>query len=368
MIMLGVGFSWYANIQQEKKADEWLAQAQDNYRTNNLSQGLVNIDKALAIKEKPEYLKVKLNILYNQNKVSETKLVLTKLIQFEPTNPHYYYLRGLMAFNEENLAEALQDMSKAAELKPDNLFYLLQKAILLSDLQKNDESTQLFEKLLKLDPKNYDVWDQYSIALYDNGFTDKAFAIRKRGLEAFPKNFMHHFGMANLLDETGRKQEAVEAYKQSLMLHPLEDSIAAKRIYEITGKRVPPEWENLTSDAVPFESQGNVMFVTADVNGEKGRFLVDTGASFAIIFKSKVDKFKVKLLPVVIPIQTANGFIQASIAYGDLQLGKYNMNDVKFAVSPDLSDNSVDGVIGMNVLNDFKFEIDQASHEIRLKR
>jgi hypothetical protein len=55
-------------------------------------------------------------------------------------------------------------------------------------------------------------------------------------------------------------------------LHLLENSIAAKRIFEIAGKRVPPALENAISDSLPIEIENNLSYIAADINGVKGRF------------------------------------------------------------------------------------------------
>jgi predicted aspartyl protease len=117
--------------------------------------------------------------------------------------------------------------------------------------------------------------------------------------------------------------------------------------------------ENATTDTLPIETRNRLTFVTADINGNKGRFLLDTGASISVVFKSKAPQYRLAPLDQVITAETANGFAQAPLAYGHLRLGRQDIDNARFAVLKDLSNASVDGIIGMDILGLFRFEIDR---------
>jgi predicted aspartyl protease len=66
---------------------------------------------------------------------------------------------------------------------------------------------------------------------------------------------------------------------------------------------------------------------------------------------------------------TANGITQGAIYQADqLSLGAYVLRDVKLAVLDFQQNQGIDGLLGMNVLQHFRFEIDQDRQVIRLQQ
>jgi hypothetical protein len=63
--LLGFGIAWYSGMEAEKEATTYYAKAQDDFQNNRLESSLIAIDKALALKEKPEFYQTKVNILIN---------------------------------------------------------------------------------------------------------------------------------------------------------------------------------------------------------------------------------------------------------------------------------------------------------------
>lgn len=370
ILLIGIGgLKWYGDYQNEQEADKWYIKAKDYCRSNDSAGCITAIDKALSRKEKPEYLKVKFNVLYSQSKLYESKALLEKLIALDPKNAHLYYLMSNLQYNDDDLKAATQSIEKAVQLEPRDVTYRISQAALYSHASDIDKARKVYEQLLQEDPNNFNAWDQYANAYANNNMENEALALRLKGVAQFPNDFRHHFGLASLYDNMDKEAEAVKEYRRSLEVHPLKNSIAATRIFEITGKHVPPTLENLKTDQIPFESKAKVMFIEASVNGVQGRFLLDTGASFSVIFKSKAAQFDIHPQKITLPMEAANGaIIQAPVAYGNLRIGRYDIQNSCFTVIPDLHDPNVDGIIGMNVMEGFQFEIDQSSHLITLKR
>lgn len=350
-----------------KKADSFFAKAQDACGRQFLDTCLLRVNQALALREKPEYLRLKFNVLSSQAKTHEGKETLEQLIRLEPNNAHYYYLRSGLAKTTGNPALALESIEKAIALQPDNGDYQIAKATLLVEQDRRDEAIPIYEKLVAAQPHYYYYWNQYALSYSVYGLWEQALEIRQRGLAMNPKDYLQVFGLARLYDEMGQAAEAAAMYRRSLELHPLENSIAARRFFEITGKRVPPELENAVTDTMKIETRGNLTYVMADINGEKGRFLLDTGASISIIFNNKAPRYRLIPLSQVMTAETANGFVQAPLVYGHLRLGKHDIENVRFAVLKDLSNKAVDGIIGMDVLGLFRFEIDRGQGLLTLR-
>jgi tetratricopeptide (TPR) repeat protein len=358
LLLMGLGWFWVAH-ENSKKADTYFAKAQDACEQNHLDICLNQVTQALQLQEKPEYYHLKFNVLFSQDKTYESKQTLEKLIQLEPQNAHYYFLMSNIAKTTSDSDLALKSIDKAIQLQSNNGDYQIAKATMLVEQDRRKEAIPIYEQLITKEPRYYHYWDQYALSYANYEEWEPALRIRLRGVQQNPKDYLQYFGLGQVYDSMNKKAEAVSAFRHSLELHPLEDSIAAGRIYALTGRRVPAALENAITDSLPLETHANLSYITADINGTKGRFLLDTGASFSVIFQSKAFRYQLTPLTQVITAETANGFTQAPLTYGSLRLGRQDIQSVRFAILKDLSNPAIDGIIGMDVLGLFRFEIDR---------
>ena len=68
-------------------------------------------------------------------------------------------------------------------------------------------------------------------------------------------------------------------------------------------------------------------------------------------------------------VETGNGRTNMGIAYGDIQLGPYTLKQHVILIgSKSLNTKEIDGVIGMNVMDHFRMEIDPKARQIVLHR
>ena len=101
---------------------------------------------------------------------------------------------------------------------------------------------------------------------------------------------------------------------------------------------------------IPMSQDGH-FWLTATINGEPRRFLVDTGATLTAISPDTAVAAHVpaKVLPERINMRTANGSIQAElVTIAELRLGNVVARDLDAVVAPGLGDANV---IGMNLLS-----------------
>ncbi len=104
--------------------------------------------------------------------------------------------------------------------------------------------------------------------------------------------------------------------------------------------------------------------IKAKINGKKGKFILDTGASNTVISSDKAKKFKIKLKDTEHKATGAGtGEIEIqTTGKNTIQIGKWKIDKLKF-VSMDLShinialsmfDIEVDGIIGADILHEGK--------------
>ncbi len=101
---------------------------------------------------------------------------------------------------------------------------------------------------------------------------------------------------------------------------------------------------------VPISRDGH-FWISATLNGEPQRFLVDTGATLTAISESTAIESNVpqRAIRQSIPMRTANGTVQAELATIDeLRFGNIVAQDLDAVIAPGLGETNV---IGMNLLS-----------------
>ncbi len=97
--------------------------------------------------------------------------------------------------------------------------------------------------------------------------------------------------------------------------------------------------------------------------------MIDTGASTSVITQSTFDALPNYIRPEFVGkynINTANGQVLASVyQFSSLSIGENYVDDIAIVVLP-LGDFGADGLLGMNFLRSFRFEIDQVNDQLIL--
>jgi len=171
--------------------------------------------------------------------------------------------------------------------------------------------------------------------------------------------------MIRWVDEKG-----VVHFTDSLKNVPEKFRAKAARIP--TGSRPPPAPITADKASVKFHKQGELMVVQAMLNEkESAKFVVDTGASYTTISQATAKHLQINMenSPAVIPLQTANGVIEAPlVSVGSLELGGLGLKDLKVAVHDVFSDPGIAGLLGLNFLSEFRVEIDNKNGVLYLEK
>lgn len=92
-------------------------------------------------------------------------------------------------------------------------------------------------------------------------------------------------------------------------------------------------------------------WITADVNGEEARFLVDTGATLTAVSAGLAERAGLEPRPSAIPVRivTANGAVSADVTRIDsLSFGNVDASGIDAVIAPSLGETNV---LGMNFLS-----------------
>jgi clan AA aspartic protease (TIGR02281 family) len=118
------------------------------------------------------------------------------------------------------------------------------------------------------------------------------------------------------------------------------------------------------------QGQKNVVTVKAEINGVRGVFILDTGASYLSMKSAFADRAKIPQADTgEITLMTANGLAKAKLSKADkVRLGKLEATNVPVAVQEG-DDRSygvgVDGLLGMSFLSRFEVQMADGFIEVR---
>jgi len=106
--------------------------------------------------------------------------------------------------------------------------------------------------------------------------------------------------------------------------------------------------------------EGGHFFVDGTINGNKMKFLIDSGAT-TVTLPVAMQKSAKLICREDVMVHTANGIAKNCITrIKELRFGKFTINDVVATIAPNLSQ----PLLGMNVLSQFRIEQDKEEMRI----
>jgi len=206
-------------------------------------------------------------------------------------------------------------------------------------------------------------------ALVDHADTVELFGSDKKGIgsNVFTR-------MAEAYAALNRPCEATAPINMWVSIDPAgRDSSRTQKIisdYEAKGNCVTSK--EFQKESYPLRGQKNVVTVKAEINGVRGLFILDTGASYLTVRSGFADSAKIPQTENEITLMTANGPAKARLSKADkVLLGKLEAMNVPVAIqtTDDKSyGNGVDGLLGMSFLSRFEVQMAGGSMEIRTRR
>ena len=119
--------------------------------------------------------------------------------------------------------------------------------------------------------------------------------------------------------------------------------------------------------AVPLRGDGTSWTVQATVNGRaRALLLLDTGASYCVVAPALSRELALPPTGSFATVHTANGPVRAPVVrLRSLELGDAHARDVQ-AIVHDAVGPSLDGVLGLNFLNRYRYSIDPQRRVLEL--
>lgn len=173
---------------------------------------------------------------------------------------------------------------------------------------------------------------------------------------------------------SGDEAFAIEQFKE-LLDDPLVGESAAKVLGKLTPEAEDPiivdhaPWEG--AETIALEKLGNQYAVNLTNNRQDSvKLLIDTGASMTAMSRNAYNILNASGEAVEQDkrvFRTAGGLVQGTVySVPELSLGPYRLENTQIAVIDFDRGRSIDGLLGMNILGQFRFHIDQDTPQLLL--
>lgn len=266
--------------------------------------------------------------------------------------------------------------------------------LLLSEFNKTSGSQlEAVDGYLLAKTYAYTDADQSKVDDHFNNFVNEMDSFYTRQENWWPlMNLYSHIETSGLMTSAYEYQQAIahlrsgdEVFATDKLTQLLNDSVvgesAAIALNSLTGGveiampeiQDEPGLQSADVDSIALDKRGNQYFVTLTDNGQSDvDLLIDTGASMTVISSAAFNGFNASGYATEQErrvFQTAGGVVMGTVfLVPELRLGPYVLQNTQVAVIDMDSDRDIDGLLGMNILGQFRFQIDQDNARLLLSR
>jgi clan AA aspartic protease (TIGR02281 family) len=239
---------------------------------------------------------------------------------------------------------------------------------ILLDLSDYAGATAAASELIKLEPFEASGYNLRALAYDRGGSPKKAIDDYLTTIELFgnkanlPGDI--YLAVARNYEKLAQFCDAASSVETWVALNPSNESSRTQAIiadYTAKGRCESPG--SHAEEVFRFPPQKNVVRMSVTVNGVRGTFILDTGATFVSLNQTFAQKAKVQIdQDSKIRLHTANGMADARRGRATtVQLRSLQAKDVAVIVLDNVRGsfgNGVDGLLGMSFLSRFKVSID----------
>jgi aspartyl protease family protein len=241
------------------------------------------------------------------------------------------------------------------------------------------KAVEVADEFMRRAPTNHDAHYLRGVALQGAGdfpraLVDYSDAIELFGADKRGISSLVFVRMAEVYAALNRFCEATAPINMWVSLDPAaRDTSRTQKIisdYEAQGHCVSSK--EFQKESYPLRGQRNVVTVKAEINGVRGLFILDTGASYVSVKSAFADRAKIPQSDTSeITLMTANGPAKAKLSKADkVMLGKLEATNVPVAIQ-NLDEKSygvgVDGLLGMSFLSRFEVQMAGGFIEVRTR-
>ena len=241
--------------------------------------------------------------------------------------------------------------------------------VILVRLSDYETAATVASKVIELEPFGGAGYLQRAVAHERGGLLQKAIDDYTTAIELYGDKqkipSATYFGLARTYDKLGQFCDAVLPIETWVSLNPAQNDTSQTQAmiatYRSKGKC---ELGTASGEEVFAVSRPNaVVKLPVLINGTRGLFILDTGATFVSLKSTFAQKAKVQVdASSIVRLNTANGASTAKRGRaGTIQLRSLQAKDVPIVVQDDAKGTfgeGVDGLLGMSFLSRFKLTVD----------
>lgn len=231
-------------------------------------------------------------------------------------------------------------------------------------------------KLIALEPYNDNGYFLRALARHEKRDHTRAIDDFVTALELFGNkekiSSVSYLKLSKSYEQLGRFCDAVVPIESWVALDPLRnDTSQTQAIIATLAERGQCARPKGTEDVFPLTRKGNVLLVQASINGHRGTFVFDTGATFVSLSKPFAQKAGVEIeAGSLVHLNTANGPATARRGRARIiALKSLSTENVPVIVQTEDGKGygpGVDGLLGMSLLA--RFHITMDGKAVRLRR
>lgn len=239
----------------------------------------------------------------------------------------------------------------------------------LLNLGDNDAAVSAADELIALEPFGDNGYYLRALAHDRAGRAQRAIDDYINAIELFGDKTrisnVSYLAMARNHERLGRPCDGIGPIEQWVSYNPaVRDNSQTRAIvagYMAKGDCAARAVSNV--DRIPVDRASGLATVAATVNGTRGNFIVDTGASFLTLTKAFADRAKIAMeSDGTIKLHTANGTVQGQRGRADIvKLSRSEARDVVVVVQSTASSQGfvpgIDGLLGMSFLSHFDVNV-----------
>jgi tetratricopeptide (TPR) repeat protein len=155
-------------------------------------QALQNIDEVLSVSPNNLFaLEKKVNVLYKMDDSKSASNMIDLLLQDEPHNPEFIYLRAVLNMLKEKYSKSLEDFNAAFQYDMPEPYLeklYLNRGIAYLKLSYYDEAEKDISKAIEINPKNATAYQSRGMLKYELKEYDSALEDFKKSLQLDDNN------------------------------------------------------------------------------------------------------------------------------------------------------------------------------------
>lgn len=248
----------------------------------------------------------------------------------------------------------------------------------LLDISDYSRSVELADKLIEMEPNSDNGYFLRAVA-YDRGNQcENAIADYSSAIELFGNkekiSSVSYESMSRCYEQLGQYCDAMLPIESWVAINPSEyDNDQTKSILRrLSNKGKCAQATSGKKEEVIRRKGADVIKVDASINGMKGTFMIDTGATFVTIKKRFAEKAGLKVAGQRIKLNTANGTVDGYLTKAkSVKLRSLESERVQVVIQIDEADDygdGTDGLIGMSFLSRFDVAMDGKTLRIRPRK